>query len=82
MSLRDPEFRESLDGFHATAVLESEPKLPYHLVSACHTFPRTLTHITSAARECVLQLCSKWTRYTTLDVSLTVSSVSELQPVA
>ena len=32
MSLRDPEFRESLDGFYATSVLESEPKLPHHLV--------------------------------------------------
>ena len=32
MSLRDPEFRESLEGFHATSVLESEPNLPHHLV--------------------------------------------------
>ena len=37
MSLRDPEFRESLDGFFATSVLESEPKLPHHLVSAWQT---------------------------------------------
>lgn len=33
MSLRDPEFRETLDGFYATSILESEPKLPHHLVS-------------------------------------------------
>lgn len=33
MSLRDPEFRESLEGFFATSRLESEPKLPHHLVS-------------------------------------------------
>ncbi|TBU48824.1 6-phosphofructokinase [Dichomitus squalens] len=31
MSLRDPEFRETLDGFFATSVLESEPRLPHHL---------------------------------------------------
>ncbi|KAI0661758.1 6-phosphofructokinase [Cubamyces menziesii] len=31
MSLRDPEFCESLEGFYATAVLETEPKLPHHL---------------------------------------------------
>ncbi|TFY67753.1 hypothetical protein EVG20_g3833 [Dentipellis fragilis] len=28
MSLRDPEFRESLEGFIATSTLESEPRLP------------------------------------------------------
>ncbi len=33
MSLRDPEFRESLQGFFATSRLETEPKLPHHLVS-------------------------------------------------
>ncbi|KAI0077922.1 6-phosphofructokinase [Panus rudis PR-1116 ss-1] len=31
MSLRDPEFRESLEGFYATSVLEKEPRLPHHL---------------------------------------------------
>ncbi|KAI0833516.1 6-phosphofructokinase [Trametes gibbosa] len=31
MSLRDPEFCESLEGFIATSVLETEPKLPHHL---------------------------------------------------
>ncbi|KAI0359832.1 6-phosphofructokinase [Trametes cingulata] len=31
MSLRDPEFCESLEGFYATSVLEREPKLPHHL---------------------------------------------------
>ncbi|OSD06602.1 6-phosphofructokinase [Trametes coccinea BRFM310] len=31
MSLRDPEFSESLEGFYATSVLETEPKLPHHL---------------------------------------------------
>ncbi|KAH9945161.1 6-phosphofructokinase [Epithele typhae] len=31
MSLRDPEFVESLEGFYSTATLESEPKLPHHL---------------------------------------------------
>ncbi|PIL35553.1 hypothetical protein GSI_02281 [Ganoderma sinense ZZ0214-1] len=31
MSLRDPEFRETLDGFYATSMLESEPKLHHHL---------------------------------------------------
>ncbi|OBZ72450.1 ATP-dependent 6-phosphofructokinase [Grifola frondosa] len=31
MSLRDPEFSESLEGFFATSILESEPKLPHHL---------------------------------------------------
>ncbi|EIW57587.1 6-phosphofructokinase [Trametes versicolor FP-101664 SS1] len=31
MSLRDPEFCESLEGFFATSVLEHEPKLPHHL---------------------------------------------------
>ncbi|KAI9061301.1 6-phosphofructokinase [Trametes sanguinea] len=31
MSLRDPEFCESLEGFYATSVLELEPKLPHHL---------------------------------------------------
>ncbi|KAI0787640.1 6-phosphofructokinase [Fomes fomentarius] len=31
MSLRDPEFRETLDGFYATSILESEPKLPHYL---------------------------------------------------
>ncbi|CCM00099.1 uncharacterized protein FIBRA_02126 [Fibroporia radiculosa] len=30
MSLRDPEFAEMLDGFHATSILEKEPKLPQH----------------------------------------------------
>lgn len=30
MSLRDPEFRESLDGFYATSILEKEPRLPHH----------------------------------------------------
>lgn len=29
MSLRDPEFRESLDGFYATSILEKEPRLPH-----------------------------------------------------
>lgn len=33
MSLRDPEFAETLEGFFATSVLEKEPKLPHHLVS-------------------------------------------------
>ncbi|KAH9849701.1 6-phosphofructokinase [Lenzites betulinus] len=31
MSLRDPEFCESLEGFITTSVLEPEPKLPHHL---------------------------------------------------
>ncbi|TFK92649.1 6-phosphofructokinase [Polyporus arcularius HHB13444] len=31
MSLRDPEFRESLQGFFATSRLENEPRLPHHL---------------------------------------------------
>ncbi|KAI0749787.1 6-phosphofructokinase [Daedaleopsis nitida] len=31
MSLRDPEFRETLEGFFATSALEGEPKLPHHL---------------------------------------------------
>lgn len=33
MSLRDPEFRESLQGFYATSVWEKEPRLPHHQVS-------------------------------------------------
>lgn len=33
MSLRDPEFSESLEGFFATSALDKEPKLPHHLVS-------------------------------------------------
>ncbi|KAI0950948.1 hypothetical protein AcW1_008116 [Taiwanofungus camphoratus] len=31
MSLRDPEFSESLEGFFATSALDKEPKLPHHL---------------------------------------------------
>ncbi|KAI0649083.1 6-phosphofructokinase [Trametes meyenii] len=31
MSLRDPEFCESLEGFYTTSVLEHEPRLPHHL---------------------------------------------------
>ncbi|PCH42160.1 6-phosphofructokinase [Wolfiporia cocos MD-104 SS10] len=31
MSLRDPEFEETLEGFFTTSVLEKEPKLPHHL---------------------------------------------------
>ncbi|KAI0783672.1 6-phosphofructokinase [Abortiporus biennis] len=30
MSLRDPEFCETLEGFHATSVHESQPRLPHH----------------------------------------------------
>lgn len=33
MSLRDPEFCESLEGFHATSVVEKEPRLPHYQVS-------------------------------------------------
>ena len=52
MSLRDPEFCESLEGFYATAVLESEPKLPHHLVSCtfCPCRHRTYT-MTAYARS-------------------------------
>ncbi|KAL6302392.1 6-phosphofructokinase [Sparassis latifolia] len=31
MSLRDPEFSETLEGFYATSILEKEPRLPHHL---------------------------------------------------
>ncbi|CAL1716687.1 unnamed protein product [Somion occarium] len=31
MALRGPEFREALEGFYATSVLEKEPRLPHHL---------------------------------------------------
>lgn len=36
MSLRDPEFCESLEGFLATSAIDPEPKLPHHLVSVVH----------------------------------------------
>ncbi|KAI0775182.1 6-phosphofructokinase [Trametes elegans] len=31
MSLRDPEFGETLEGFYTTSVLDYEPRLPHHL---------------------------------------------------
>ena len=41
MSLRDPEFRECLEGFYATSVLEKEPRLPHHQVSAIRSSKMT-----------------------------------------
>jgi 6-phosphofructokinase 1 len=38
MSLRDPEFIESLEGFFATSVLYKEPKLPAEKVSDCSLY--------------------------------------------
>lgn len=50
MSLRDPEFCESLEGFFATSVLESEPKLPHHLVSYSLDF-RVQKHTDSVSQR-------------------------------
>ena len=33
MSLRDPEFHESLEGFYATSQVHREPRLPHSQVS-------------------------------------------------
>ena len=58
MSLRDPEFRETLDGFYATSMLESEPKLPHHLVSAAGLW--LYASLTFTRSVCASESCSKW----------------------
>lgn len=45
MSLRDPEFRESLEGFHTTSQVHPEPRLPHSQVSPS-SFPNKGIHLT------------------------------------
>lgn len=45
MSLRDPDFAESLDGFMATSVLVKEPALPKEKVSIVDIIIRHIINI-------------------------------------
>lgn len=55
MSMRDPEFYQSLEGFFATSTLFKEKQLPHYRVSLSYSIKLNLI---SCCRECVLQSCS------------------------
>lgn len=60
MSLRDPEFRESLDGFFAQSTLDSEKKLPASHVRILDPLRAVCVDLLlTPYRECELRSCSK-----------------------
>jgi hypothetical protein len=58
MSLRDAEFRENLDGFIATSILEKDPLLPPEKVGCRYADLRFFADIISD-RGCAWASCSK-----------------------
>ena len=58
MTLRDPEFCESLEGFIATSTLYKEKQLPREKVSMRRE--NALSYLMHPYSESALQLCSKY----------------------
>src|ERR1700710_1534520 len=52
MSMRDPEFYQSLEGFFATSTLFTEKQLPHHKVSLLYSIKATLTSVFFAENAC------------------------------
>jgi 6-phosphofructokinase 1 len=57
MSMRDPEFCQSLEGFFATSTLFTEKQLPHHKVSLSHSIKATLIPIFVENACCNYAVC-------------------------